>query len=62
MNHKPSTKNVIVVVGAGVIGQAIARRVGAGKHIVLATRHQESADAAAQSFRDAGFEASTRDR
>ncbi|MFZ1977839.1 MAG: SDR family oxidoreductase [Bacteroidota bacterium] len=59
MNHKPSTKNVIVVVGAGVIGQAIARRVGAGKHIVLATRHQESADAAAQSFRDAGFEAST---
>jgi len=27
---------VIVVLGAGAIGQAIARRVGAGKHIVLA--------------------------
>jgi NAD(P)-dependent dehydrogenase (short-subunit alcohol dehydrogenase family) len=52
-------KNVIVVGGAGVIGRAIARRVGAGKHVVLADRNKESADAAAQSFRDAGFEAST---
>lgn len=52
-------KNVIVVVGAGVIGQAIARRIGAGKHIVLADLHQKNADTAAQSFRDAGFEVST---
>ena len=29
-------KDVVVVIGAGSIGQAIARRVGAGKHIVLA--------------------------
>lgn len=28
--------SVIVLVGAGSIGQAIARRVGAGKHILLA--------------------------
>ena len=29
-------KNVIVVIGPGQIGQAIARRVGVGKHILLA--------------------------
>jgi predicted dinucleotide-binding enzyme len=29
-------KNVIVVIGAGSIGQAIARRVSAGKHVLLA--------------------------
>ncbi len=28
-------KNVVVVIGAGSIGQAIARRVSAEKHIVL---------------------------
>ncbi len=27
--------DVIVLVGAGSIGQAIARRVGAGKHVLL---------------------------
>ena len=27
---------VIVVIGPGLIGQAIARRVGVGKHIILA--------------------------
>jgi hypothetical protein len=30
---------VIVVIGAGSIGQAIARRVSAGKHVVLADLH-----------------------
>jgi predicted dinucleotide-binding enzyme len=29
-------KDVIVVVGAGQIGQAIARRVGVAKHVLLA--------------------------
>ena len=29
-------KSVIVVIGAGSIGQAIARRVSAGKHVLLA--------------------------
>ena len=32
--------DVIVVIGAGQIGQAIARRVSAGKHILLADLHQ----------------------
>ncbi|WP_282004799.1 SDR family oxidoreductase [Propioniciclava sinopodophylli] len=50
---------VVVVVGPGQIGQAIARRVGAGKHVVLADVRLEQADAAAVVFRDAGFEATT---
>lgn len=51
--------DVVVLVGTGSIGQAIARRVGAGGHIVLADLHQENADAASKVFVDAGFEVST---
>src|SRR5271156_789520 len=51
--------NVVVVIGAGSIGQAIARRVSAGKHIVLADLRQENADAAAKILNDAGFVVST---
>jgi NAD(P)-dependent dehydrogenase (short-subunit alcohol dehydrogenase family) len=56
---KNTQTNVIVVIGAGLIGQAIARRVGAGKHIVLADLRQENADTAAKIFNDAGFSVST---
>jgi NAD(P)-dependent dehydrogenase (short-subunit alcohol dehydrogenase family) len=49
---------VIVVIGAGQIGQAIARRIGAGKHILLADLRREHADAAAEVFGNAGFDAS----
>ncbi|HEY1054376.1 MAG TPA: SDR family oxidoreductase [Emticicia sp.] len=52
-------KNVIVVIGAGSIGQAIARRVSAGKHILLADIRQENADTAAKVLSEAGFEVST---
>ena len=51
--------NVIVLIGAGSIGQAIARRVSAGKHILLADLRQENADAAAKVLSEAGFEVST---
>jgi NAD(P)-dependent dehydrogenase (short-subunit alcohol dehydrogenase family) len=51
--------NVIVVIGAGSIGQAIARRVGAGKHVLLADLRPETAEAAAKVLGDAGFEVST---
>jgi NAD(P)-dependent dehydrogenase (short-subunit alcohol dehydrogenase family) len=47
------------VIGAGSIGQAIARRVGAGKHILLADLRQENSDAAAKVLSEAGFEVST---
>ncbi|WP_093074522.1 MULTISPECIES: SDR family oxidoreductase [Variovorax] len=50
---------VVVVIGAGSIGQAIARRVSAGKHVLLADLRQEGADAAAKVLADAGFEVST---
>ena len=50
---------VIVVIGAGSIGQAIARRVSAGKHVLLADLKQENADAAAKILADAGFEVTT---
>ena len=51
--------DVIVVIGTGQIGQAIARRVSAGKHIVLADLHQGNADAAAEILANAGFDVST---
>ena len=50
---------VTVVIGAGSIGQAIARRVSAGKHVVLADLRQENADAAAKVLMDAGFDVTT---
>jgi NAD(P)-dependent dehydrogenase (short-subunit alcohol dehydrogenase family) len=51
--------NVIVVIGAGSIGQAIARRVSAGKHVLLADLRPENADTAAKVLSDAGFDVST---
>jgi len=52
-------KNVVVVIGAGSIGQAIARRVSAGKHVLLADLRQENTESAARVLSDAGFEVST---
>jgi len=51
--------SVVVVIGAGSIGQAVARRVSAGKHVLLADLRQENADAAAKVLSEAGFEVST---
>ena len=52
-------KEVAVLIGSGSIGQAIARRVGAGKHVVLGDLKIEAADAAAEILENAGFETST---
>ena len=49
---------VIVVIGPGQIGQAIARRVGVGKHIILADMRAENANAAAGVLGDAGYDVS----
>lgn len=46
-------KQVSVLVGAGSIGQAIIRRVSAGKHIVLADYSIENAQRAAKTLEDA---------
>ena len=51
-------KQVVALIGTGSIGQAIVRRVGAGKHIVLADLKIEAAEKAAKTLEDAGFEVS----
>jgi NAD(P)-dependent dehydrogenase (short-subunit alcohol dehydrogenase family) len=67
-NHQPCKKlntmqkkpiDVIVLIGAGSIGQAIARRIGTGKHILLADIKIENADTASKVLSEAGFETST---
>lgn len=50
-------KEVVVVIGPGQIGQAIARRVGFGKQVLLADKRQENAKAAAEVLGNAGYEA-----
>ena len=52
-------KQVVILLGAGSIGQAIARRVSAGKHLVLADYKLENAQTVAKILEDAGFECST---
>ena len=51
-------KNVIVVIGAGQIGQAIARRVSVGKHVLLADMRPDNANEAASVLANAGYEVS----
>src|SRR5690242_4136934 len=52
-------KEVIVVIGAGQIGQAIARRVGVGKQIILADMREENVAVAAEVMSNAGYDVST---
>jgi len=51
--------NVIVAIGVGSIGQAIARRVSAGRHVLLTDLRQDNVDTAAKVLSNAGFEVST---
>ncbi|MEE3385753.1 MAG: SDR family oxidoreductase [Prevotella sp.] len=51
-------KKVAVLVGAGSIGLAIIRRIGVGKHIVLADYNIGNAERAAKTLEGAGFECS----
>ena len=51
-------KEVVVLIGAGSIGQAIARRVSVGKHLLLADLRQDNLDSAVKVLSDAGFEVS----
>jgi NAD(P)-dependent dehydrogenase (short-subunit alcohol dehydrogenase family) len=51
-------REVIVVIGPGQIGQAIARRVGVGKHVLLADKRIENAQAAADTLANVGYEVS----
>ena len=48
-------KEIVVLIGAGSIGLAIARRVSSGKHIVVADLHLDHAKAVAKTLYNAGF-------
>lgn len=50
---KDNSPGVIVVIGAGSIGQAIARRVSSGKYILLADLRKENSEAAAKTLSEA---------
>ncbi len=49
-------KDVLLWIGAGQIGMAIARRVGYDKRIVVGDRSMANAEAAARILREAGFD------
>ena len=50
-------KDVMILTGAGQIGLAIARRMGAGKKIVAADKSLKNAEATAKILVEAGFDA-----
>lgn len=50
------TKEIVVVIGPGGIGQAIARRVGSGRTLLLAAHNEEATEAAARQLRGDGFD------
>lgn len=51
-------EDVVVVIGPGQIGLAIARRVGVGKHLLLADQREANARAAAEVLDNVGYEVS----
>src|SRR5215217_9082526 len=55
----PATPELVVVIGAGSIGQAIARRIGVGKTIMLADLNEKAAATAAETLQGAGFTTSS---
>ncbi len=52
-------QNVLVVIGTGGIGMAIARREGAGKIVLLADINEKSLEKAAQDLSDTGYKVET---
>ncbi|MFC9429800.1 SDR family oxidoreductase [Streptomyces sp. NPDC056987] len=53
-------KEAAVVIGSGSIGLAIARRIGAGRTVLLADRSDEAATTAAGLLRGEGYDVTTR--
>ncbi|MEY4427602.1 MAG: hypothetical protein RLZZ182_291 [Pseudomonadota bacterium] len=51
-------KEIVVVVGAGFIGQAVARRVGVGKHLLIANHAERASAEVADTLANAGFDVS----
>ena len=55
----PAATEVVVLIGTGSIGQAIVRRIGVGKTILLADLNENAAVAAKNGLDSAGFETRT---
>ncbi|MFF8234918.1 SDR family oxidoreductase [Streptomyces caelestis] len=53
------SRNVAVITGVGGTGQAIARRIGPGTHLLLADFNEEALDAVAKQLHDEGYEATS---
>ncbi len=53
-------KEVVVVIGAGGIGMAIARRQGFGRHLLLADFNDKLLEAAAKELELASYKVSSR--
>jgi NAD(P)-dependent dehydrogenase (short-subunit alcohol dehydrogenase family) len=54
-----TTKEIIVLIGAGQIGMAIARRMGGGKKIYIADWKLENANIITKTMIEAGFDATS---
>lgn len=52
-------KDVVLLVGAGQIGTACARRIGSGKKIVVADKNLRNAEETAKALIGSGFDAET---
>ena len=52
-------KDVVILVGAGQIGMAIARRISFGKKLVIADKNMDNAKAIAEILTNAGFDTVT---
>ncbi|MFC0501054.1 SDR family oxidoreductase [Asaia krungthepensis] len=53
------TRDLVVIIGAGGIGEAIARRQGVGKVLLLADRNVQTLEAAAMRLREASYDVVT---
>lgn len=56
MNDTEAMKEVMILTGAGQIGMAIARRMGAGKKIILGDKSIKNAEGIAAMMNNAGFD------
>lgn len=53
------SKNIVVIIGAGGIGMAIARRQGFGRTVLLADFNEQTLRSAAQQLNEAGYKVET---
>lgn len=54
------SKDIVVIIGAGGIGMAIARRQGFGKTVLLADFNEQTLQNAAEQLKDSGYHVETR--